>query len=162
MSRIGSTRLKRTYGSREVAAITGLSARQLQLWEAGGLMLPALPSRRTAAGGYSERRYSPIDVFELVALSELRRLGFSIPQLHTVVRVLKEQFNLRLFDATGGGNEVQLLTDGKGVYARTVSGEFFNLLESPAQPLLVAGDERLLRALGGRMKPRRRKKRRPS
>jgi len=161
MSRIGSTRLKRTYGSREVAAITGLSARQLQLWELGGLMLPALPSRRTAAGGYTERRYSPIDVFELVALSELRRLGFSLPQLHTIVRVLKEQFNVRLFDATGGSNTLQLLTDGKDVYARTGSGEFFNLLESPTQPLLVAGDERLLRALGGRMKSKRKKKRGP-
>ncbi len=37
VTRIGSTRLKRTYGSREVAAITGLTARQLQLWEASGL-----------------------------------------------------------------------------------------------------------------------------
>ena len=109
MTRIGSTRLKRTYGSREVAAITGLTARQLQLWEAGGLMLPAIPTRRTAAGGYTERRYSPIDVLELLVLAELRRLGFSIQQLHTVVRVLKEQFDVRLFDATGGGDAVSLL-----------------------------------------------------
>ena len=29
-------RLKRTYSSREVAALTGLTARQLQLWDAGG------------------------------------------------------------------------------------------------------------------------------
>ena len=36
-------RLKRTYGSREVAALTGLTARQLQLWDAGGLMASAIP-----------------------------------------------------------------------------------------------------------------------
>ena len=34
-------RLKKTYSSREVAALTGLSARQLQLWHQGGLMSPA-------------------------------------------------------------------------------------------------------------------------
>ena len=160
MTRIGSTRLKRTYGSREVAAITGLTARQLQLWEAGGLMRPAIPSRRTAAGGYTERRYSPIDLFELIVLAELRRLGFSIQQLHTIVRVLAEQFGERLFEATGGGGEIQLLTDGQEVYARTASGEFFNLLESPVQPLLVVGNEGLLKTPGGGRKPRRRKKRR--
>ena len=31
-------RLKKTYSSREVASLTGLSARQLQIWDAGGLL----------------------------------------------------------------------------------------------------------------------------
>ena len=158
MTRIGSTRLKRTYGSREVAAITGLTARQLQLWEAGGLMIPAIPSRRTTAGGYTERRYSPIDLLELLVLAELRGFGFSIQQLHTMVRVLKEQFGVRLFEATGGGGSIDLLTDGEEIYARTRSGEFFSVLQSPAQPLLVGGDERLLKELGQVLTPRRRKK----
>jgi DNA-binding transcriptional MerR regulator len=159
VTRIGATRLKRTYGSREVASITGLSARQLQLWDAGGLMRPAIPSRRTAAGGYTERRYSPIDLLELLVLAELRRLGFSIPQLHTVVRVLVEQFGVRLFEATGGGGAVDLFTDGEQIYARSRSGEFFNVLESSKQPLLVVGDQRLLKQLGGNVRSRRRKKR---
>jgi DNA-binding transcriptional MerR regulator len=158
VTRFGSPRLKRTYGSREVAAITGLTARQLQLWEAGGLMIPAIPSRRTTAGGYTERRYSPIDLLELLVLAELRGSGFSIQQLHMAVRVLKEQFGVRLFEATGGGGSIDLLTDGEEIYARTRSGEFFNVLESPAQPLLVGGDERLLRELGQALTPRRRKK----
>src|SRR5229473_8127936 len=104
-------RLKRTYGSREVAALTGLSARQLQMWDAGGLLSPAIPSHRTAAGGYTERRYTPIELFELLVLADLRRRGFSIPQLHAIIRTLKEQFGVRLFEATGGGGAVQLLTD---------------------------------------------------
>jgi len=147
-------RLKKTYSSREVAALTGLTARQLQLWDAGGLLSPAIPSHRTEAGGYTERRYTPIDLFELLVLADLRRRGFSIPQLHRIVRILKEQFGSCLFDATGGGSGVQLLTDGRNVYARTSHGEFFNLLKTPAQPLLVLGDEGLLRALGGRIKRR--------
>ena len=55
-------RLKKTYSSREVAALTGLTARQLQLWDAGGLLSPTIPSHKTAAGGYTERRYTPIHV----------------------------------------------------------------------------------------------------
>src|ERR1700730_16380583 len=95
-------RLKRTYGSREVAALTGLTARQLQVWDAGGLLSSAIPSHRTAAGGYTERRYTPIDLFELLVMADLRRRGFSVQQLHTIVRVLREQFGARLFEATGG------------------------------------------------------------
>jgi DNA-binding transcriptional MerR regulator len=152
-------RLKKTYSSREVAAMTGLTARQLQLWDAGGLLSPAIPSHRTAAGGYTERRYTPIELFELLVLADLRHRGFSITALHTIVRVLKDQFDARLFDATGGGGAVRLLTDGRGIYARSAGGAFFNLLESPRQPLLVVGDEGLLKELSGKIKPRKRKRR---
>ncbi|OFV91770.1 MAG: hypothetical protein A3G76_14250 [Acidobacteria bacterium RIFCSPLOWO2_12_FULL_65_11] len=150
-------RLKKTYGSREVAALTGLTARQLQRWDADGLLPPAIRPHRTAAGGYTERRYTPIDLFELLVLADLRRRGFSIHQLHATVRALKEQFETRLFEATGGGSGVQLLTDGQDLYARTTTGEFFNLLKSPTQPLLVVGNEGLLKELGGKIKPRRRR-----
>ena len=152
-------RLKKTYSSREVAAFTGLTARQLHLWDAGGLLSPAIPPHRTAAGGYTERRYTPIELFELLVLADLRRRGFSVHQLHRILRVLKEQFGQRLFDATGGGGLVQLLTDGRDIYARTAAGGLFNLLKTPAQPLLVVGEEGLLRELGGKVRRIRRKRR---
>ena len=145
-------RLKKTYSSREVAAMTGLTARQLQLWDAGGLLSPAIPSHRTAAGGYTERRYTPIELFELLVLADLRRRGFSIPQLHTIVRILKNQFGVRLFEATGGGDVVQLLTDGRELYVRAANGAVFNVLKSPTKPLLVVGDEGPLKKLGGRLR----------
>ena len=65
-------RLKQTYSSREVAGLTGLSARQLQIWDASGLVTAAIPPHRTPAGGYTERRYTPIEVFELLVLADLR------------------------------------------------------------------------------------------
>ena len=151
-------RLKKTYSSREVAALTGLSARQLQLWDAGGLLSPAIPSHKTAAGGYTERRYTPIELFELLVLADLRRRGFTIQQLHTIQRVLREQFGERLFDATGGGGTVQLLTDGQEIYARTAGGAFFNLLKTPSQPLMVIGNEGLLKSLSSSMRPTRKKR----
>jgi DNA-binding transcriptional MerR regulator len=147
-------RLKKTYSSREVASLTGLTARQLQLWDAGGLISPAIPPRRTAAGGFTERRYTPIELFELLVLADLRRRGFSVQQLHTLLRTLRDRFNTRLFEATGGGAAVRLLTDGREIYARTEGGAFYNVLRAPAQPLLVVGDEGLLKELGGRVRRR--------
>jgi DNA-binding transcriptional MerR regulator len=151
-------RLKKTYSSREVAGLTGLSARQLQLWDAGGLLSPTIPSHKTEAGGYTERRYTPIELFELLVLADLRRRGFTIHQLHKIQEILRDQFGERLFDATGGGGQVQLLTDGQEIYARSASGAFFNLLKNPSQPMLVIGNEGLLRTLSSSMRPKRRKK----
>ena len=151
-------RLKKTYSSREVAALTGLSARQLQVWDAGGLLSPAIPSHRTNAGGYTERRYTPIELFELLVLADLRRRGFSVHQLHAILDALKDRFATRLFDATGGGGSVRLLTDGREIYARTARGEFYNLLKAPAQPMLVIGDEGLLKDLSGRVRGKKRRR----
>src|SRR2546425_7263966 len=117
-------KLKRTYSSREVASLTGLTARQLQLWDASGLVAATIPPHRTDAGGYTERRYTPIELFELLVLADLRRRGFSVHQLHRILEILKERFGARLFDATGGSGRVRLLTDGRDVYARTERGEF--------------------------------------
>jgi DNA-binding transcriptional MerR regulator len=149
-------RLKRTYSSREVAALTGLTARQLQLWDTGGLLSPAIPSHRTAAGGHTERRYTPIELFDLLVLADLRQRGFSVHQLHTIVDVLKADFHTGLYAATGGGGPVQLLTDGEEVYARTAQGEFFNLLKDASQPMLVIGNEGLLKELSSSLRARKR------
>jgi len=157
---VPAPRLKRTYTSREVAAITGLTARQLQVWDADGLLPPSIPPHRTAAGGYTERRYTPIDLFELLVLADLRRRGFSVHQLREIVRVLEQQFGTRLFDATAEGASVRLLTDGREIYARTANGEVFNLLKAPAQPLLVVGNEGLLKELSAKMRRRTRKRKR--
>jgi len=155
-------RLKKTYSSREVAALTGLTARQLQVWDAGGLLTPTVRPHRTEAGGYTERRYTPIELFELLVLADLRRRGFTIPELHRILKILKDQFGERLFDATGGGGSVQLLTDGQEIYARTATGAFFNLLKTPTQPLLVIGNEGALKSLSGRLRAKSAKKKKTS
>ena len=152
-------RLKPTYSSREVAVLTGLTARQLQVWDASGLLSPTIPSHPTEAGGFTERRYTPIELFELLVLADLRSKGFSVHQLHTLLNVLRDRFRMRLYDATGGGGSVRLLTNGRDIYARTARGDLYNQLSAPAQPLLAIGDEGLLKELRGKVRPRRRKKR---
>jgi len=153
-------KLKRTYSSREVASLTGLTARQLQLWDQSGLVAAAIPPHKTDAGGYTERRYTPIELFELLVLADLRRRGFSIHQLHHILEILRHRFGVRLFEATGGGGRVQLLTDGRELYARTDRGDFFNLLHQPTQPLLVVGNEGLLKELSSSLRPGRLRRRR--
>ena len=96
-------RLKKHYSSREVAVLTGLSARQLQWWDARRLFVPAIRSHRTEAGGFTERRYTPMDVLELQVLADLRRRGFSIPQLRRLLSTLRDVFGIRLYEAIGEG-----------------------------------------------------------
>lgn len=152
--------LKKNYSSREVAAITGLSARQLQWWDVRKLIKPSVSSHRTDAGGFTERRYSPVDLFELAVLADLRRNGLSVGKIRQLLDTLRRRFGIRLFDAIGGGNAITLLTDGKEIYARTESGQFFNLLRAPAQPLLVVGNEDALKELKLRMRSKTKRKKR--
>ena len=152
--------LKNTYSAREVATITGLSARQLQWWDARRVFAPAVAPRRTAAGGFTERRYTPVDLLELMVLADLRRQGMSIPRIRLLLDTLRQRFQVRLFDAVGGTGPLTLLTDGRDIYARTARGEFFNLLKDPAQPLLVIGDELPLKTLTAKVRAHRRRKRR--
>jgi DNA-binding transcriptional MerR regulator len=152
--------LKKNYTSREVAAITGLSARQLQWWDTRKLLKPSIAPHRTEAGGFTERRYSPVDLFELAVLADLRRSGMSVSKLRQLIETLRKRFGVRLFDAIGGGGAITLLTDGKDIYARTDNGQFFNLLRAPSQPLLVAGNEGTLKELKLRMRAKARRKKR--
>jgi DNA-binding transcriptional MerR regulator len=150
--------LKKNYSSREVASITGLSARQLQWWDAKKILKPSVATHRTEAGGYTERRYSPVDLFELAVLADLRRGGLSVGKIRQLLDTLRKKFGIRLFDAIGGGGSITLLTDGKEIYARSEAGQFFNLLRAPGQPLLVVGNEDSLRELQMRMRSKSRSK----
>jgi DNA-binding transcriptional MerR regulator len=140
--------LKNTYTTREVAAMTGLTARQLQWWDARRVFASHIPSKKTARGGYTERRYTPVDLLELVVLAELLRQGVSVGQLRRLLDTLREQFGVRLFETIGGGGPLTLLTDGQDVYGRTSNGDLFNMLRDPQQPLLMLSDVEGLRELG--------------
>jgi DNA-binding transcriptional MerR regulator len=146
--------LKKHYTSREVAAMTGLTARQLQWWDARRVFAAAVGTQRTEAGGFTERRYTPLDVLELQVLADLRRRRFSIPRLRRLLHTLRDVFHVRLYEAIGEGGPVTLFIGGDQLYARTVEGRFFNL-DEPTQPLLMVGEELALRPLIARERKRR-------
>jgi len=147
-------RLKKFYTSREVAALTGLTARQLQWWDSRRVFSAARATQRTEAGGYTERRYTPLDVIELQVLADLRRRGFSIPRLRRLLTALREVFDIRLYEAIGEGGPMTLFLGGDQLYARTVDGRLFNM-DAPTQPLLVVGEEVSLRPLTAKERKRR-------
>jgi DNA-binding transcriptional MerR regulator len=143
-------RLKKLYTSREVAALTGLSARQLQWWHTRRLFVPSVAPHKTESGGFTERRYTPVELLELMVLADLRRRGFSIPEIRRLLDVLRSRFKVRLFEAIEGGGPLTLFIDGNQIFARTLAGEFYNVLESPTQPLLMVGQDLKLRQLVAR------------
>jgi DNA-binding transcriptional MerR regulator len=153
--------LKNSYSAREVAALTGLSARQLQWWDDRRLFQSAVAPKRTAAGGFTERRYTPVDLLELMVLADLRRHGMTVARIRQLLDVLRSRFGVRLFDAIGGAGSITLLTDGHDVYARTARGEFYNVLRDPEQPLLVVGGEGEMKELTARTHAARRRKKKP-
>lgn len=147
-------KLKKHYSSREVAVITGLTARQLQWWDSRRLFTPAIGSHRTEAGGFTERRYTTLDVLELQVLADLRRRGFSVPRLRRLLGSLRDVFGVRLYEAIGEGGPIMLLIAGDQLFARSGDGRLFNL-EAPTQPLLVAGNEVTMRPLTARERRKR-------
>jgi len=147
-------RLKKYYTSREVGGLTGLTARQLQWWDARRLFKPAVAPHRTRAGGFTERRYTPLDVLELQVLADLRRRGFSIPRLRHLLTTLRDIFGLRLYEAIGEGGAMTLFIGGNQLYARMQDGRLLDL-EEPTQPLLMTGEELPMRPLTARERKRR-------
>ena len=153
-------KLKRLYSSREVAQLTGLTARQLQWWAKKDFFPPAVPSHKTEAGGFTERRYTPVELLELMVLADLLRKGFTVARIRKLLQVLKARFKTRLYDAIEGGGPVTLFMDGDDIYARTAEGDLFSILDNAAQPLMMMGEDLKLRQLIARERPSRSRPRR--
>jgi DNA-binding transcriptional MerR regulator len=147
-------RLKRHYTSREVVGLTGLTARELQSWDARRLFKPAVAPHRTEAGGFTERRYSPLDVLELQALADLRRRGFPIPRLRRLLATLREVFAVRLYEVIGDDGPMTLFIGGDQLYVKAGDGRMFDL-DRPTQPLLMVGEGLPMRPLTARARRRR-------
>jgi hypothetical protein len=95
-----------------------------------------------------------------MVLADLRRRGLSVGRLRRLMQVLAARFKVRLYEAIEGGGPVTLYIDGAKIYARTKSGELYNVLEQPNQRLLMVGEDVRLRELTVR-EASARKKRRP-
>src|SRR5687767_4666999 len=163
---------KKLYPSREEAQLRGLTARQLQWWAKRNLFPATVPSHKTEAGGFTERKYTPIELLELMVLADLRRKGFSVARIRRLLQVLKSRFKTRLYDAIEGGGPVTLYIDpstssgspraksrgdGLTIYARTEQGDLFSILDNAAQPMMMMGEDLKLRQLIARERPARRR-----
>jgi DNA-binding transcriptional MerR regulator len=116
------------FTSREVIALTGSTARQLQWWDERGVVRPEREGHR--------RLYSLNQLTEIVVICQLRRKRFSLQGVRKVVRFLKGEFGKGLAEIVGRNSEIHLLTDGKHLYLETSAKQIVDILKNSNQPIL--------------------------
>jgi DNA-binding transcriptional MerR regulator len=116
------------FTSRDVIALTGISARQLQWWDERGMVKPAREGRR--------RLYSFQHLTEVAVICELRRKGFSLQAVRKVMRFLEREFGKGLAQIVDSASELHLLTDGSHLYLETSPQQIVDILKNSAQPIL--------------------------
>lgn len=121
--------MQQPFTSRDVIALTGITARQLQWWDERGIVVPARAGRR--------RLYSMEDLAEVAVICELRGRRFSLQRVRKVVRFLQKEFGKRLAETVGGTSDYHLLTDGKTLYLETSPRQIVDILKNSRQPMLT-------------------------
>jgi DNA-binding transcriptional MerR regulator len=116
------------FTSKEVVALTGISARQLQWWDERAIVKPAREGHR--------RLYSIQHLTEVGVICELRRKGFSLQGVRKVMRFLDKEFGRGLADIVDSDSEFHLLTDGSRLYLETSEHQIVDILKNSAQPIL--------------------------
>ena len=117
------------YTSKQVMALTGISARQLQWWDERGIVVPA-------RHGHS-RLYSREDLAEVAVITELRRRGFPLQRVRKVLRFLQRELGRRLFETVSGSSEYHLLTDGQRIYLENSAQQVIDILKNARQPMFA-------------------------
>ncbi len=117
------------YASKEVAAIAGISLRQLQWWDERHVVSPRHVGHK--------RIYSPQDVLEITVIAELRRKGFSLQKIRRVLRYLQREMGRRLSDVFTRDSDLHLLTDGKSIYLEDRHERIIDILKNARQPMFL-------------------------
>src|SRR4051794_20076255 len=108
------------FTSKQVIALTGITARQLQWWDERGIVVPAREGHR--------RLYSLEDLTEVSVICELRDRGFSLQRVRKMMRFLQREFGKRLVETVSGSSQYHLLTDGRSLYLETSARQIVDIL----------------------------------
>ena len=137
------------FTSNEAVALTGITPRQLQWWDEGGIVVPKRQGHR--------RIYSMTHLTELAVICDLRRRGFPLQRVRQVIRLLQHEFGRSLAETVSGSSEYHLLTDGKTIYLQTSAKQVLDVLKNTQQPMLaicLSDTVRQVRAVvSGRKRP---------
>src|ERR1700758_5776853 len=93
------------FTSREVIALTGITARQLQWWDERGVVQPEREGHR--------RLYSMEHLTEVAVICELRRKGFSLQGVRKAMRFLDRELGRGLAEKVDPAPEKHLPPAGK-------------------------------------------------
>ncbi len=138
--------MEQRFTSNEVMALTGISARQLQWWDERGLVVPQKQSHR--------RLYSLDDLAEVAVICDLRRRGFSLQRVRTVIRFLQKEFGKRLVETVSGGSDYHLLTDGRRLFLETSPQQVIDILKNSRQPMFTICLSDTVRQIRAELTPR--------
>ena len=116
------------FSSRDVVAMTGVTARQLQWWDERGVVRPQRVGHR--------RLYSIQNLTEITVICQLRRKGFPLQGVRKVIRFLQREFGKGLAEIVGRNSDVHLLSDGKHLYLETSARQIVDILKNSSQPIL--------------------------
>ncbi len=116
------------FSSRDVVAMTGVTARQLQWWDERGVIKPERVGHR--------RLYSMQKLTEITVICQLRRKGFPLQGVRKVIRFLQREFGKGLAEIVGRNSDVHLLSDGKHLYLETSARQIVDILKNSSQPIL--------------------------
>ena len=111
--------MQKSFTSKEVVTLTGISALQLQWWDERGLVKPLRQGHR--------RLYSMEDLAEIAVICELRSRGFSLQRVRKVMRFLQREFSQRLATIVSQSSEYHLLTDGSHLYLKTSARQIVDI-----------------------------------
>jgi len=120
--------MEQHFTSAQVVRLTGITPRQLQWWDERGIVVPRREGRR--------RMYSADDITEIAVICALRRKGFPLQKVRSIMKFLQKELGRRLSEAVSNGSDYHLLTDGKRVYLENSQREVIDVLKNSRQPLL--------------------------
>jgi predicted RNase H-like HicB family nuclease len=100
------------YGSRAVAAITGLSPRQIDYWDRTHFIKPSLAM---SSGKGTRRLYSFVDLIQFRVAASLRDKGISLQKIRKCVKFLRQNRE-RLERPLAS---LKFLTDGENIFVLT-------------------------------------------
>ena len=116
------------FTSRDVIALTGITARRLQWWDERGVVKPEREGHR--------RLYSMNQLTEIAVICELRRKGFSLQGVRKVMRFLDREFGRKLAQIVDRNSDIHLLIDGSHLYLETSAKQIVDILKNSDQPIL--------------------------
>ena len=119
--------MQQPFTSRDVIALTGITARQLQWWDERGIVAPGRRGHR--------RIYSWDNLVTVAVICELRLRGFSLQRMRKVIGFLRREFGTSLAATVEASSEFHLLTDGTHLYLRTSARDVVDLLKNARQPM---------------------------
>jgi DNA-binding transcriptional MerR regulator len=148
--------MKQGYASKEVATLTGITARQLQWWDERRVVCPEREGRN--------RIYSMADLAEVTVICELRDKGFSLQRIRKIMRFLQRELGRRLVETVSAGSEYHLLTDGKKIFLENSANEIIDILKNARQPIFtvcltdavkrIQADVKQMKKANGMVRPR--------